>query len=142
MFSLLGVLKLVQRGTHMSKTILVAEDTEDSRYMMRYILELCGYDVIEAEDGSEAVKKFRQEKPDLVLMDISMPVMDGLTATRIIREKEGTTKLPIFAVTAHGNGLYKEAIAAGCNEVIPKPVIFETLQPVIEKYLSKYQVAV
>ena len=126
---------------YMTKTILIVEDTEDSRQLMTFVLQTCGYNVIEAKDGNEAVEKLKKEKPDLILMDISMPVMDGLTATRIIRESEEVAKLPILAVTAHGSALYKAAIDAGCDEVISKPIEFETLQPVIEEYLSKYQLA-
>ncbi len=121
----------------MAKTILIAEDKKDSRELMRVVLEWCGYEVIEAEDGREAVKKFGQQKPDLVLMDISMPVIDGLSATRIMRERESKTELPILAVTALGNILHEHALEAGCNEVISKPIEFETLQPKIEKYLAR-----
>lgn len=120
----------------MQKKILVVEDTDDTRHLMKVILEMCGYAVLEAVDGSEAVKSVIEQNPDLILMDMSMPVMDGLTATRIIRGMENKTELPIIAVTAHGNFFYKQAIEAGCNSLIPKPVDFDTLQPAIEQFFA------
>jgi CheY-like chemotaxis protein len=120
----------------MQKTILVVEDTEDSRYVLKIVLEMFGFIVIEAVDGSEAVKSASENRPDLILMDISMPVMDGLAATRAIRKFGGSTKIPIIAVTAHGMQFYKSAIEAGCNDLISKPIDFNTLQPVIERYIA------
>ncbi|MDQ3042081.1 MAG: response regulator [Acidobacteriota bacterium] len=120
----------------MQKTILVVEDTEDSRHVLKIVLEMFGFLVIEAADGSEAVKSVSEHRPDLILMDISMPVMDGLTATKAIRKFDGTAKIPIIAVTAHGNQFYKSAIEAGCNDLISKPIDFNTLQPVIEQYMA------
>jgi two-component system cell cycle response regulator DivK len=123
-------------GERMQKTILVVEDTEDSRQMMKFLLEMFGYIVIEAENGQQAVKSAAEHHPDLILMDMSMPVMDGLAATKAIRKCDGATRIPIIAVTALGNQIYKSAIEAGCNELISKPIDFSTLQPVIEKHLA------
>lgn len=120
----------------MGRTILIVEDYEDSRMFMRFLIESYGYQVTEAADGVEAVESFKQQPPDLVLMDISMPVMDGLTATKAIRSFEGTQNIPIIAVTAYGERYYERAIEAGCNDLIDKPVDFEILEPVINKYLS------
>lgn len=121
----------------MQKTILVVEDYKDARCCMKYLIESYGYRVIEAADGVEAVESFKHYFPDLVLMDISMPNMDGLTATRTIRGFEGTVKIPIIAVTAHGKQFYEQAIKAGCNDLIDKPVNFETLEPFLNQYLSQ-----
>jgi two-component system cell cycle response regulator DivK len=120
----------------MQKKILVAEDTEDSRQILKFLLEMYGYVVFEAADGSEAVKNAAKLHPDLILMDISMPVMDGLSATKAIRKFNDVGKIPIIAVTAHGREFYKRAIEAGCNDLISKPVDFDALQPVIEQYLT------
>jgi CheY-like chemotaxis protein len=119
------------------KKILVAEDTEDSRHLLKFLLEMYGYAVLEAVNGKEAVKTAAELCPDLILMDISMPVMDGLTATMAIRKFDGIKKTPILAVTAFGKQFYRQAIEAGCNDVIPKPVDFDTLQPIIEHYLKQ-----
>jgi two-component system, cell cycle response regulator DivK len=121
----------------MPKTVLIAEDNPDVREMMTFLIHTHGYEVLEAEDGQQAVNKTKQYHPDLVLMDIMMPVMDGLEATRIIREFAEFEKVPIVAVTAYGKSCYQKAIAAGCNEVIDKPVDFESLQPFLGRYLHE-----
>jgi CheY-like chemotaxis protein len=119
----------------MSKKVLIVEDYEDSRSFMKYLVESYGYQVVEAADGIEAIDRFKQQHPDLVLMDISLPVVDGLTATKAIREFEQADKLPIIAVTAFGKSFYKQAIEAGCNDLINKPIDFETLEPILNQYL-------
>jgi CheY-like chemotaxis protein len=78
----------------MKKTILVAEDYADSRILMKYILEGYGYRTLEATNGQEAVEIAQQFHPDLILMDVPMPVMDGFTATRLIRKCDGMSRLP------------------------------------------------
>src|SRR5215207_2615515 len=122
----------------MSKKILVVEDYEDIRSFLKFLLEDKGYQVYEAGDGIEAFDRFKQNHPDLILMDISLPEVDGLTATKAIRELEaGGENVPIIAVTAFGKLYYKKAIEAGCNELIDKPVDFDTLEPVIHHYLEE-----
>lgn len=120
----------------MSKKVLIAEDYADTRSFMKFLLEGYGYQVMEATDGQEAVRKVKDQKPDLVLMDVAMPVMDGLTATRLIREFDGMAKLPIIAVTAYGQSFYRQAIEAGCDDLINKPLDFDSLEPVLHQYLS------
>jgi len=120
----------------MTKKVLIAEDYADTRSFMKFLVESYGYQVIEATDGQEAVKTVQHEKPDLVLMDLAMPNMDGLTATRVIRGFVGMSKLPIIAVTAHGQSFYRLAIEAGCDDLINKPLDFATLEPVLDQYLG------
>lgn len=120
----------------MPKKVLIVEDYEDSRTLMKYLLETYGYQVIEAADGIEAFDKFKQFNPDLILMDISLPIVDGLTATKAIRECREGEKVPIIAVTAFGKTYYSEAIKAGCNDLIGKPVDFEAFEPIVNNYLS------
>ena len=120
----------------MSKTILIVEDYEDSRSFMKFLIESYGYQVVEAADGLEAIESFRHQFPDLVLMDISMPKMDGLTATKEIRKFEGKVKVPIIAVTAHGKQFYERAIEAGCNALMDKPVDLDNLEPFLNQYLG------
>jgi len=120
----------------MTKKVLVVEDYADTRTMMRYLLQHFGYEVLEAADGQEAVNIARLNHPDLILMDISMPAMDGLTATKIIRTIDGFAKIPIIAVTAYGKSYYRQAIEAGCDDLINKPLDFDNLQPILEQYLA------
>lgn len=120
----------------MQKKILIAEDYADIRLMMKMLVRGYGYEVIEAADGYEAVEKVKQYNPDLILMDLSMPIMSGLTATQIIRTFDGMDKLPIIAVTAYGNEYYKKAIDAGCDAVLNKPLDFNGLEPLLSQYLA------
>lgn len=118
------------------KKVLIVEDYEDTRDFMKFLLESYGYQVIEAADGIEAIDRVKQQHPDLVLMDISLPVVDGLTATRVIRESNATEEVPIIAVTAFGKSYYKKAMEAGCNDLIDKPVDFDVLEPILNQYLA------
>lgn len=115
--------------------ILLVEDNDDSRQYLKFLLELSDYQVIEAVNGQEAVETIKHETVDLILMDISMPVMDGMTATRKIRELIDIDKLPIIAVTALGNSYRREVIQAGCNDLIAKPVDMDMLTTMLEIYL-------
>lgn len=118
------------------KTVLIVEDYPDVRMMMKIMIQHCGYNVLEASDGYEAVETVKKHHPDLIFMDLSMPVMDGLTATQIIRKSENCPDVPIIALTAFGDLYYEEAIKAGCNEVINKPMNFDKLEPIIEQYTN------
>ena len=117
------------------KTVLLVEDYDDNRYMMRQLLEMSGYRVVEAKDGREAVEFARQECPDVILMDLSLPDVDGLTATKLIRKLENLCDVPIIALTAHDREeFYAAALEAGCNEYVTKPVDFDVLTNVIEQF--------
>ena len=120
----------------MAKTVLVVEDYADTRTMMKFLLQSFGFVVIEAADGQEAVEKAQINVPDLILMDLSLPVMDGLTATQTIRKFNGFGKIPIIAVTAYGNSYYRQAIEAGCDDLINKPLDFDKLEPILNQYLN------
>lgn len=120
----------------MIKKVLIVEDYEDTREFMKFLLESYGYQVIEATDGIEAVDRAKQQSPDLILMDISLPVVDGLTATRAIRKSSNQQQIPIIAVTAFGKSYYDKAIEAGCNDLIDKPVDFDVLEPILSHYLA------
>ena len=104
------------------KKILVVEDTEDNRQILRDLLGMAGYDMIEAHDGAEGVNQATQHKPDLILMDIQMPVMDGYEATRQIKANPELKAIPIVAVTSYAlSGDEEKARAAGCDGYIAKP---------------------
>ena len=120
----------------MRKTVLVVEDYADTRSIMRFLLERLGYDVCEAEDGEMAVARVAEHRPDLILMDISMPNMDGLEATRRIRRLSGCSETPIVAVTAFGQAYRERALKAGCDDLIDKPLDFENLEPIVRRYLE------
>ena len=118
------------------KRILVVEDNEDNMRLVRFILKKSGYEVIEARDGAEGVALAVQGKPDLVIMDIQLPDMDGLEATKRIRASEADSDIPIIALTSYAMpGDREKALAAGCNGYITKPIDVETFMVEIEKYL-------
>jgi CheY-like chemotaxis protein len=120
------------------KSILLVEDFEDSRYMMRMLLEMSGYRVLEAADGRTAVHLAKEERPDLVLMDLSLPVLDGLGATRLIRQMENNRNVPVIAVTAHGTEEFQHAaLMAGCDQFVTKPVDFDMLETIIREHLGE-----
>ncbi|HLM02664.1 MAG TPA: response regulator [Pyrinomonadaceae bacterium] len=121
----------------MPKKVLIVEDYADVRRIMEIIVRHKGYDVIGASDGYEAVEKVKQYHPDLILMDLAMPIMDGITATQVIRGLDGFRKIPIIALTAYGSDYYKRAIKAGCNEVINKPLEFKGIAPLLKQYLAE-----
>jgi two-component system cell cycle response regulator DivK len=121
-----------------AKTVLVVEDFEDNRFMMRRLLEMSGYRVVEAVNGREAVDKAVSERPDLILMDLSLPHLDGLSATRRIREQDGLGRVPIVAVSAHDTSdFHAEALAAGCNEYVTKPIDFDQLESLLRRLVPK-----
>jgi two-component system cell cycle response regulator DivK len=116
------------------KTVLVVEDSEDSRHMMRLLLETGGYNVIEASDGRQAVQAAEKECPDVILMDLSLPVIDGLSATRLIRRLHTMCDVPIIVVSAHDrDDFYDAALAAGCNEYLTKPVDYDLLEEIMRR---------
>ncbi len=121
----------------MKSKVLVVEDYEDTREFMKFLLQDYGFEVTEASNGFEAVEAVKRQVPDLILMDISMPGMDGLTAARKIREQNASRKTPIIAITAYGESARRKAIEAGCNASLSKPIDFADLEPVLSRYLSK-----
>ncbi len=115
-------------------TILLAEDHLDSRDAMRALLEAHGYRVIEAANGREAVERALHECPDLVLMDIMMPEMDGFEATRVLRSQDRTRRTPIIAVTAM-DGAQRLSMQAGADDFIAKPIDTRGLMAKIRRWL-------
>jgi CheY-like chemotaxis protein len=120
------------------QTVLVVEDFEDNRFMMRRLLEMSGYHVLEAINGEEAIEIARRNLPDLILMDLSLPLLDGLAATRRIRQQAELRQVPIVAVSAHDTAdFHAEALAAGCNDYVTKPIDFDQLEKLLKRLLPK-----
>jgi len=135
-----GCEKVSSTGTNRPYTIMVAEDFDDTRIMMRKLLEMSGYQVLEAANGQEAVDLVRQDCPDLILMDLNMPQLDGLAATEQIRQCRDLCKnVTILAITAHDTiGMKEAAIEAGCNGYLTKPIDFDKLQKIIDRILVSH----
>ena len=119
----------------MSKILLV-EDNEMNRDMLGRRLQRRGYEVVFANDGQQALDRARSEAPDLILMDLSLPVMDGWEATRQIKADPNTAGIPVIALTAHAMEQdEKKALEAGCDEFETKPVDFARLQEKMKKHI-------
>ena len=119
------------------RTILLVEDFDDTRLMTKLWLTKKGYRVIEAENGEEAVEIARREHPDLIIMDMMMPGLSGLDATRQIREYQSLRQTPIVAVSAYGADEYRaKALDAGCTEYVSTPFEPEALSQLIERLLA------
>ena len=118
--------------------ILLVEDNEMNRDMLSRRLERRGYEVVMAMDGEQAVALAQSAAPDLILMDMSLPVLNGWDATRCIKGSPATQSIPIIALTAHAMADDRErAMAAGCDEYDTKPVDLERLLPKIERLLKR-----
>jgi two-component system, cell cycle response regulator DivK len=121
----------------MSKRILLVEDQEDNRQILRDLLGSAGYELTEAENGEEALAALAKQQPDLILMDIQLPIMDGYEATRRIRTIPDLKSVPIIAVTSHAlAGDEEKALAAGCNGYVSKPYSPRELLAKVRAYLA------
>lgn len=119
----------------MSK-ILIVEDNEMNRDMLSRRLERKGFDVVMAEDGKKGVDMSRSENPDLILMDLSLPIMDGWEATSTIKSEENTRDIPIIVLTAHAmSGDREKALEAGADEYDTKPIDFKRLLGKIKDFI-------
>jgi two-component system cell cycle response regulator DivK len=106
----------------MSKLILVVEDQEDNMQILRDVLNSAGYEIVEAADGPKALAAVENRRPDLILMDIQIPIIDGYEVTRRIKADPKTQSIPIIAVTSHALGEGEEkARSAGCDDFVAKP---------------------
>ena len=118
------------------RTVLIVEDSEDARYFMRLELEQLGYRIVEAENGEQAVEVAERERPDIILMDLSLPVMDGIAATQKIRSHDSFKTIPVIAVTAHQETDFRTgAKAAGFDAYVTKPIDMLWLSELIEGLL-------
>lgn len=127
----------LQNQNDRRRTILVVDDFDDTRLLLRTWLRKKGYHVVEAENGNEAIAKARELEPDLIIMDVEMPELDGLSATRKIRELKDSAVLPIIAVSAYGADQFREqALSAGCNEYVSTPFEPDELEKLIHSLLE------
>ncbi len=118
------------------KKALVVEDHPDMRNVLTFEMEMMGFSVITANDGRDGVKKALEEKPQMILMDIMLPLMDGRDATRLIRSNPETQDIPILVVTALANNIaLRKCIDAGCNDYITKPFTFKELQTKVQDFV-------
>ena len=117
-------------------SVLLAEDSQDTRSMLKRAFELKGYRVYEAEDGLEALEMAQQHRPSLIVMDLNMPVLDGLEAVKSLREQEGPgEQVPIVAITAYDvPGMEDAALETGCNHYLRKPLDLNELDRALRSF--------
>ena len=119
-------------------TVLLVEDTEDNRQMMRRLLEMSGFNVVEATNGREAVEAAFEVQPQIILMDLSLPIIDGLAATRQIRQRPELNSVPIVAVSAHDTAdFHSEALDAGCDAYVTKPINYTELEDLVNRLIAE-----
>jgi two-component system, cell cycle response regulator DivK len=122
----------------MSKRILVVEDQEDNRQIIRDLLAATDYEIMEAESGEQALEAVAKQRPDLILMDVQLPGMDGYETTRRIKADPALRSITIIAVTSYAlSGEEQKARAAGCDSYVPKPYSPRQLLAKIRRYLSE-----
>ncbi len=121
----------------MAKLILIVEDEPKNLTLLRDLLQVSGYATIEATDGKQGVELAKANKPDLILMDIQMPVMDGLEATRILKGDATTRNIPVLALTSYAmKGDKEKILQAGCDGYLAKPFNIQELMKTVAEYLS------
>jgi CheY-like chemotaxis protein len=121
----------------MAKRILVVEDNPDNRTLITDVLASMNYEVLVAEDGEEGIAKAEQEVPDLILMDLSLPKVDGWVATKTIKQNAALEHIPIIALTAHAMvGDREKALEAGCNDYVSKPIDLRELASKLAHFLK------
>jgi CheY-like chemotaxis protein len=119
------------------RTILVVDDFDDTRLLLRTWLQKKGFRVVEAENGNRAIAAAESNRPDLIIMDVEMPELDGLEATRKIRQLQNLEGVPIVAVSAYGADQYRaHALAAGCNEYVSTPFEPDELEKLIRALIK------
>ena len=127
-------------ATNNPRTVLVVDDFDDTRLLLRTWLERRGFRVVEAENGIEAINQAESESPDLIIMDMQMPQLDGLSATRRLRDLKSV--VPIVAVSAYGADQFREqALAAGCDEYVSTPFEPATLEGIIRSLVRPKEAA-
>lgn len=127
----------ITKSMDAQRTILVVDDFDDTRLLLRTWLERKGYRVVEAENGKQAVARAESQQPDLIIMDIEMPELDGLSATRKIRSIPSSKEVPIVVVSAYGASEFRDhALAAGCDEYVSTPFEPEVLEKLITQLLK------
>lgn len=118
--------------------VLIVEDNMDTYELVRFILEKNGYDTFLAMNGRDGVNAANKQKPDLIIMDLQMPEMDGWTATRLIKENRTTSSIPLIALTAHAlPGDRQRAFESGCDDYITKPMDLIELVEAVDRWMTQ-----
>ena len=127
----------IETGRKMKKTILIVEDNELNMKLFHDLLAPHGYDILQTKDGMEALKVARENKPDLILMDIQLTEVSGLEVTKWIKEDDDLRAIPVIAVTAFAmKGDEAKILEGGCDAYIPKPISVSSFIETVQKFLN------
>jgi len=127
--------RLTERGAPSGPTVLIAEDNDDGRFMLRTLLEMKGYRVLEAQTGIEAIELALRDFPDLMLLDLQLPSINGLNVARHIRSRSLERYMPIVIISGHDRSTHGNvAKAAGCDEYLLKPIDIDELDKVLQNF--------
>jgi CheY-like chemotaxis protein len=122
----------------MTKKILIVEDNEVNRLLMKDVLAYHGFEIIEAADGADGLEKAKECRPDLILMDMQMPVMDGFAAAALLKADPGTRDIKIICITSFAmKGDKEKILQAGCDAYVAKPINTRELPKLVERYLKE-----
>jgi CheY-like chemotaxis protein len=129
---------LHQQRQEARPVVLVVDDHQDTRELIKFVLERQGYRIVEAEDGEVAIERGTSEHPDLVLMDLAIPKLDGLSVMKQLRKRTDMHDIPILFISAHAESAVRDQVlAAGCDEYLTKPLDLDNLLRVLDQYISK-----
>ena len=129
-------LPMTNQPSQLQRTILIVEDDDDSRLMLKTLLEMKGYAVIEASNGVEATEIIDSQRPSLLIMDLQLPRLHGFAVTRHVRQSKDARNMPIVIISGHDPTQHRPlALAAGCNEYLTKPIDFDKLDGVLSRFL-------
>ena len=120
----------------MAKKVLIIEDSWDISESLKLLIQMEGYEVVVAHSGSEGCQKAQDERPDLILMDLSLPDVSGIEVTREIRSTQEISETPIVCVSSYAEGREAQVLAAGCNEVLSKTSFMSRFETTLKKYLD------
>lgn len=135
--NLISLSQVIRKTAEVKPLMLIVEDNEDTRFLLCFVMEQCGFRVVQALDGAEAVKVAKRRAPDLILMDTSLPGVDGLMATRRIRDVSRLSNVPIIFVSGHAQPEARAAaLATGGNEYFVKPLNLRDLEIAVKHLLA------
>ncbi len=133
-----GIYQMIDQPDNLKPLVLIVENDQDSREMLKTLLEIWGYRTAESEDGEESIEAAISKRPNLILMDVSLSKMDGLTTMRRMREIDALRGVPVVFISGHAQPEFRSfALTAGCDDFLVKPVDFNQLKTVLERFTGE-----
>ncbi len=138
-----GIYQMIDQPDNLKPLVLIVENDQDSREMLKTLLEIWGYRTAESEDGEESIEAAISKRPNLILMDVSLSKMDGLTTMRRMREIDALRGVPVVFISGHAQPEFRNfALTAGGDDFLVKPIDFNQLKTVLERFIKKNNINV